>query len=51
MGAVNVLVESVYGSGKTTICHELRRRGFRALNGDTDLAYQSGDRSAVDGEA
>lgn len=40
MGTRNVLIEGVSGSGKTSVCHELRRRGFQAINGDTDLAYQ-----------
>ncbi|MDO9378844.1 MAG: nucleoside kinase [Nocardioidaceae bacterium] len=37
---MNFLVEGVSGTGKTSVCHELRRRGFDAINGDTDLAYQ-----------
>lgn len=40
MGRLNFLVEGVSGTGKTSVCHELRRRGLHALNGDTDLAYQ-----------
>ncbi|KRE92930.1 nucleoside kinase [Nocardioides sp. Soil774] len=40
MGVRNFLVEGVSGTGKTSVCHELRRRGFHAVNGDTDLAYQ-----------
>lgn len=40
MGVRNYLVEGVSGTGKTSVCHELRRRGFEAVNGDTDLAYQ-----------
>ena len=36
----NYLVEGVSGTGKTSVCRELRRRGFHAINGDTDLAYQ-----------
>jgi gluconate kinase len=36
----NYLVEGVSCTGKTSVCHELRRRGFDAVNGDTDLAYQ-----------
>ena len=40
MGERNFLVEGVSGTGKTSVCHELRRRGFDAVNGDTDLAYQ-----------
>ncbi|GAA5115239.1 nucleoside kinase [Alloalcanivorax gelatiniphagus] len=38
MGMRNFLVEGVSGTGKTAVCHELRRRGFDAVNGDTDLA-------------
>ncbi len=36
----NYLIEGVSGTGKTSVCKELRRRGFQAINGDTDLAYQ-----------
>lgn len=34
------MIEGVSGTGKTTVCRELRRRGYHAINGDTDLAYQ-----------
>jgi dephospho-CoA kinase len=27
-------------SGKTSVCRELNRRGYHAINGDRDLAYQ-----------
>ncbi|WP_328295979.1 AAA family ATPase [Kineococcus sp. NBC_00420] len=40
MGVRNVLVEGVSGSGKTSVCRELQRRGHHAVNGDTELAYQ-----------
>jgi broad-specificity NMP kinase len=40
VGIRNYLIEGVSGAGKTSVCHELRRRGYRAVNGDTDLAYQ-----------
>ena len=40
MGARNYLVECVSGTGKTAVCQELTRRGFQAINGDRDLAYQ-----------
>jgi gluconate kinase len=36
----NFLIEGVSGTGKTSVCMELRRRGLHAINGDTDLAYQ-----------
>lgn len=37
MGRRNVLIEGVSATGKTAVCNELRRRGYHALNGDTDL--------------
>lgn len=40
MGIRNYLIEGVSGTGKTSVCHELRRRGFHSINGDTELAYQ-----------
>lgn len=42
MGKRNYLIEGVSGTGKTSVCHELRRRGYVAINGDRELAY-SGD--------
>jgi thymidylate kinase len=40
MGVRNYLIEGVSGTGKTAVCRELQRRGYQAINGDTDLAYQ-----------
>lgn len=40
MGLRNYLIEGVSGTGKTSVCRELRRRGYHAINGDTELAYQ-----------
>lgn len=40
MGQRNYLVEGVSGTGKTSVCRELRRRGYHAVNGDNELAYQ-----------
>ncbi len=40
MGIRNFLIEGVSGTGKTSVCHELRRRGYHSINGDTELAYQ-----------
>ena len=40
MGVRNFLVEGVSGTGKTSVCRELQRRGHHAVNGDTELAYQ-----------
>ncbi len=40
MGIRNYLIEGVSGTGKTAVCHELRRRGYHAINGDRALAYR-----------
>jgi hypothetical protein len=40
VGRTNFLVEGVSCTGKTTVCKELQRRGYHAINGDTELAYQ-----------
>lgn len=40
MGVRNHLIEGVSGTGKTSVCMELRQRGHHAINGDTDLAYR-----------
>ncbi|BCW75532.1 nucleoside kinase [Arthrobacter sp. NicSoilB11] len=40
MGRKNYLIEGGSGTGKTAVCDELRRRGYHAINGDRELAYQ-----------
>jgi len=40
VGQRNYLVEGVSGTGKTSVCRELARRGHHAVNGDTELAFQ-----------
>ncbi|HSE45793.1 MAG TPA: AAA family ATPase [Gemmatimonadales bacterium] len=40
MGVRNYLVEGVSGTGKTSVCRELNQRGYQAINGDRELAYQ-----------
>jgi len=40
MGVRNYLIEGVSGTGKTSVCKELQRRGYHAINGDRELAYQ-----------
>jgi broad-specificity NMP kinase len=40
VGVRNYLVEGVSGTGKTSVCKELQRRGYQAINGDNELAYQ-----------
>lgn len=40
MGIQNYLIEGVSGAGKTSVCNELQRRGYHAIHGDRELAYQ-----------
>lgn len=44
-------IEGVSGTGKTSVCAELARRGYQAINGDRELAYQGDPETgeAVDG--
>ncbi|SIR90245.1 AAA family ATPase [Williamsia sterculiae] len=35
----NYLIDGGSCTGKTSVCAELRRRGFHAINGDSELAY------------
>ncbi len=39
VGVKNFLIEGVSCSGKTSVCNELARRGYHAVNGDNELAY------------
>lgn len=40
MGRRNFLIEGGSGTGKTSVCEELARRGYHAVHGDRELAYQ-----------
>ncbi len=40
MGVRNYLIEGLSGTGKTSVCDELQRRGYHAIHGDRELAYQ-----------
>ena len=40
MGVRNNLVEGGSGTGKTSVCHKLARRGHHAIHGDRELACQ-----------
>jgi hypothetical protein len=53
VGRTNFLVEGASCTGKTTVCKELQRRGYHAINGDTELAYQGDPESGAptDGHA
>ena len=39
MGVKNYLIDGVSCAGKTTVCDELQRRGYHAIQGDEELAY------------
>jgi broad-specificity NMP kinase len=45
MGRQNVLIEGLSGTGKTSVCDELQRRGYEAIHGDRELAYQGNPRT------
>ncbi|WDF35247.1 nucleoside kinase (plasmid) [Arthrobacter agilis] len=40
MGIRNFLIDGGSGTGKTAVCEELARRGYHAIHGDRELAYQ-----------
>jgi hypothetical protein len=40
MGRRNFLIEGLSGTGKTSVCDELLRRGHQAIHGDRELAYR-----------
>lgn len=40
MGKRNYLIEGVSGTGKTSVCTELERRGYQAIHGDRELRYR-----------
>ena len=40
MSIRNYLIEGVSCTGKTSVCNELQRRGYHAIHGDRELAYQ-----------
>jgi adenylate kinase family enzyme len=37
MGRKNYLIDGGSGTGKTTVCNELQRRGYQAIHGDREL--------------
>ncbi|MGJ8527564.1 nucleoside kinase [Maritalea sp.] len=47
MGSKNYLIRGVSCTGKTTVHHELVRRGFHSFNGDKDLAYQGDPKTGI----
>lgn len=47
MAVRNYLVEGVSGSGKSSVCAELMRRGYSTVNGDKELAYQGDPETGI----
>jgi len=45
MGVRNYLIEGVSGTGKTSVATELQQRGYHAIHGDPELAYQGDPRT------
>ena len=45
MGIKNYLIEGVSGTGKTSVCDEMRRQGYHSIHGDRELAYQGDPRT------
>jgi len=53
MAKRNYLIEGGSGTGKSAVCEELQKRGYKAINGDRELAYkgdpQTGERIEATG--
>ncbi len=47
MGKRNFLIEGVSGTGKTSVCDELQRRGYHAVHGDRELAFQGDPETGI----
>jgi hypothetical protein len=45
MGKRNYLIEGVSGTGKSSVFKELRVRGYSAIDGDNEFAYQGDPRT------
>ena len=41
------LVEGISGTGKTTICEELKRRGYRAIEADKEIAHYADPKTGL----
>jgi hypothetical protein len=46
MGTRNYLIDGGSGTGKTTVCDELQRRGYQAVHGDRELRSVRSARAA-----
>ena len=51
MGMRNYLIDGGSGTGKTTVCDELQRRGYQAIHGDRELRGDPKSGEAAGGRA
>jgi hypothetical protein len=51
MGVRNYLIDGGSGTGKTTVCDELQRRGYQAIHGDRELRSNPESGEATGGRA
>ena len=51
MGVRNYLIDGLSGTGKTTVCDELQRRGYQAVHGDRELKVDPKIDEATSGQA
>lgn len=49
MGIRNYLIDGGSGTGKTTVCNELQRRGYQAIHGDRELKMIPKKEASVSG--
>lgn len=47
MGVRNYLIEGVSGTGKSSVREELQRRGYHAVDGHRELAYQGDPETGI----
>ena len=41
------LIEGISGTGKTTVCQELQKRGYRAIEADEDIAHYADPKTGL----
>ncbi|HEX3081765.1 MAG TPA: nucleoside kinase [Candidatus Saccharimonadia bacterium] len=50
MGLRNYFIDGGSGTGKTTVCDELQRRGYQAIHGDRELRAKPGTEKIKNGQ-
>ena len=43
----NYLIEGVSGTGKTTVCEELKNRGYKAVEADEEIAHYADPKTGL----